>query len=113
MCQLSAAVLQPPHLAEVLPMVVEAHASRRLGIGVVRDQQLEFECLLNLAYRHDLADPTEEWIIGDINRVRQRPFLGQLPCTLHPAFPESSDLFGPTDADELPHAERLKAIQRA
>src|SRR4029079_4158001 len=53
---------QTPFAAEMIAMIVEAHARRRLLCGAHRNQQLEFHRLLDLSSRHDLADPAEERI---------------------------------------------------
>ena len=76
--RLIAAVLQSPHLAKVLAVIVEAHAGGGLCLLVVRDQQLELERLLDLAHRHDLADAAEERVVRDLDGIRQREFLREL-----------------------------------
>src|SRR5579863_4960940 len=47
--QLALVVMDAPHLAEVLTVIVEAHARRGGSTRIVGDQQLEFQGLLPLA----------------------------------------------------------------
>ena len=53
---------QSPGRAEMILMVVEAHAGRRRFLGVDRNEQLELERLLNLIDGHQLAGTPEEGI---------------------------------------------------
>src|SRR5262249_33004871 len=84
--QLATAVLNAPDLAEVLAVIVEAHAGGGPGARVIRNQQLELERLLDLTDRHDLADAPEEGIIRHVDRVWQGKLVSELPRTGHPAF---------------------------
>ena len=53
-------VTQIPGRSEIVKMVIKAHASGRLVGRVRRDEQLEFQRLLELADRHYLAGSAEE-----------------------------------------------------
>ena len=58
-----------PGLAEMVLMVVEAHAGGRLLRRAHRDQQLELERLLDLVDRHQLAGAAEERIARRLGLV--------------------------------------------
>ena len=59
-----------PRRAEVVAMIVEAHARGRRRVLVERNQQLELQRLLSLADRHDLSDAAEERVVGDVDLSR-------------------------------------------
>src|SRR5580704_16588267 len=62
-------VAQVPRRAEMVAVIVEAHARGRLFLRVHRNEQLEFQRLLDLAHRHQLAAATEERIAGMIDAI--------------------------------------------
>ena len=57
-------VAQTPSRSEVVEMAVEAYTRGGLLRRTHRNQQLEFQGLLELAYRHYLPGPTEEGVAG-------------------------------------------------
>src|SRR5438270_13655071 len=75
-----------------LTVVVEAHAGGGPGAGVVGDQQLEFERLLQLAHGHQLPHSAEERVVGDVDRVGQLELGGELPGARDPALAERHDV---------------------
>ena len=60
-------VPEVPSHAEMVTVIIEAHAGRRLLQRAQRDQKFKFQRLLLLANRLHLPDPTEEWIAGIID----------------------------------------------
>jgi len=106
-------IVDSPDFAEVLQVAVEAHTGGWLGGGVERDEQLELQRVLPLAHGHHLSDLAEERIIRNIQLTRQRQLARQALGTRHPLLAERHDLLGSADPNELAHAERLQAIQRA
>src|SRR6202453_2156637 len=70
MSQLTIVVTDAPHLAEVLAVIVEAHAGGGRCARIIRNQEFEFQGLLALADRHHLTHPTEERIVRDVDGVR-------------------------------------------
>ena len=66
-------VLQAPGRAEMVLVVVEAHAGGRLLGRAHRHQQLELQRLLDLAHRHHLAAAAEERIAGHVDAVAAGP----------------------------------------
>ena len=90
--RLGAAAVDAPHLTEMLTVVVEAHAGGGPGAGVVGDQQLEFERLLQLAHGHQLPHSAEERVVGDVDRVGQLELGGELPGARDPALAERHDV---------------------
>src|SRR5207302_1441324 len=76
MGELARSGLQLPGLAEVVLVIVEAHAGGRLLRRADRDQQLELEGLLDLVDRHQLAGAAEERIARRLGLVRQAEQVG-------------------------------------
>ncbi len=60
-----------PRRAEMITMIVEAHAGGRLRFGTQRDQKFEFQRLLDLADCHHLADTSEKRIAGRFDLERE------------------------------------------
>ena len=106
-------VVQTPDLAEMLAVIVEAHAGGRLRAGVIRDEKLELERVLDLAHGHHLPDAAEERITRYLEGVRERELIGELAGALHPALAEDADLLRGADAHVLAHAEGLQPVERA
>src|SRR5262249_31356209 len=94
-------------------MIVETHASGRLFGRAYRNEQLEFQRLLDLAHGHKLDAAAEESVARLIHAIRQSQLIGELLRADHPAFAEVCDLFGRTDTDILAHAERLQPVEIA
>src|SRR5207302_9185728 len=79
---------EPPRAAEMILMVVEAHASGRRFLGVDRDEELELECLLNLIGGHALASAAKEGIAGGAEIEGYTELIGHLFGFRFPAFAE-------------------------
>src|SRR5271165_1855294 len=104
-------VLDTPGRPEMVEMVIEADTGGRLLGRAHRDQQFEFQRLLELTDRHYLTCPTEERIARGRDLVREPQLISQLLSALDPALSELGDLPGGGDADIFAHAERLQAIE--
>ena len=72
-----------------------------------------FKRLLDLAHRHELAAAAKEGVARLIETERQAQFAGDVLRAYHPAPAEIVDLFRRSDADILPHAERLQTVEVA
>src|SRR5579863_7059742 len=69
-------VLDVPGQAEMVAVIVEAHAGGRLLLGPQGDEQFELQRLLLLADRLHLADAAEEGIAGVVDAERQAEIAG-------------------------------------
>jgi hypothetical protein len=98
-------IAQTPDLTKVIEMIIEAHTSGRAFFGQHRDEQFEFEGLLQLAYRHHLAGAPKKWIACRRDAVRQAQFVSELARAFDPEFPEVRDFSRRADKDILPHPE--------
>ena len=78
-------IVDAPGRAEMVAMIVEAHAGGRLLGRMQRHQQLELQRLLDLADRHHLAGAAEEGIARRLRRRRagrvRRPAPWRAPST--------------------------------
>jgi len=83
-----------PTLAEMVLVVVEGKAGRRLLDARHRDQKLEFQCLVPLAVGQHLAGAPEERIVGDFHVAGQVEVFDDPPAAFHPALLESLHLRG-------------------
>src|SRR5476651_2721211 len=81
-----------PFRAEMIFVVVEAHAGGRLLAGADRDQKLELGSLLKLIDRHQLAAATKERIVGNLDIVLDTERLGDFRRARNPAFAEVEDM---------------------
>ena len=102
-----------PGEAEMVAVIVEAHAGCRLLFGAQRDQQLEFQGLLLLADGLHLTDAAEERIAGIIDLEGQAEIARNRLGTHHPAFTEIRYVIGISDADVFAHPERLQPVEMA
>ena len=98
-------IMNTPDIAEVLAMVVEAHARGWRRCGVIRNQQFEFQRLLALAHRHDLANPAKEWVIRDVDRKGEAQLIREERRTGDPALAKLQDFLWRADTHKLPHPE--------
>src|SRR5258707_4822942 len=105
--------MDAPHLAEVLAVIVEAHARGGRRSRVVRYQQLEFQCLLPLTDGHDLADAAKKRIVRDVYREGQAEIGRELRGPGHPALAEIHDLLRRTESHELAHPKGMHTIHAA
>src|ERR1700677_323998 len=104
-------IAQVPDFSEVVLMVVEAHARRRVFDRAYRDQQLEFQCLLDLAQCHELAAAPKERVAGLFDGTRQSQLSGEVRCPGQPAATEGVDLLWRAEANVFAHAERLEPVE--
>src|SRR5690242_3357066 len=99
--------LQAPGGAEVILMIVEAHARRRRFLRVHWNEELELERLLDLTDGHQLAPAPEEGVAGGEQIERKAELITQLFGLRLPALAEGERRFRRAYADVLAHAERL------
>ncbi len=90
-------------------VVVEAQASGLAIVVLDRDQQLEFQVLLALAVRDDLAAAPEERVVREVDRVGQAQRLDHPRAAFDPGLAERHDLLGRADPHVLAHPEQLHA----
>jgi hypothetical protein len=88
------AIGKAPGRAEVVAVVVEAHAGGRFLGGMERHQELELQRLLELAHRHDLAGAAEERIARRLDRAGKAKLVGERAGAAHPAVAEFGHLLG-------------------
>ena len=75
-----------PRRSEVVAMVIEAHTGGWTFIRTQRNQKLELEGQLNLAYRLHLANPAEEGIARVIDPEGEPETARDVLCTYHPTL---------------------------
>src|SRR5262249_19041405 len=92
MRRLAVGVGYAPGCAEMIAVIVEAHAGRRLLFRTQRHQQLELQRLLLLAHRFHLADTPEERIAGMIDPESQAEVARNRLRALHPALAKVCDI---------------------
>src|SRR5208283_518129 len=97
---------EAPCLAEMIAMIIEAHASRGLFFRTHRNQQLIFECLLDLIGRQQLSGASEKRIARKIDLMRQAELVRDAFRTINPVSTELNDLARRTDTDIFTHPER-------
>src|SRR5712692_6330526 len=102
--------LELPGLAEMVLVVVEAHAGGRRLLRAHRNEQLELQGVLDLVHRHQLGGTSEERIARGLGLVVQAEQIGNLGRARHPLLAEGDHLVGRADAHELAHAEALEAV---
>src|SRR3954447_23179270 len=90
--RLAIGVLDIPGRAEMLAVIIEAHAGRRLLFRAQRDQQFELELLLLLAHRLHLTDAAEERIAGIIDAEGETEIGRNRLRAHHPALAEIGDV---------------------
>src|SRR5215471_4763273 len=100
-----------PYLAEMPLVIVEAHARGRIFRRADRDQQLEFQLLLDLTNRHHLAGSPEEGVAGGRCVMGQRQQVRKLYGPRFPTFAEINDLTRRSHAHIFAHPEGLKPPQ--
>ena len=109
----AARVLDIPRGAEMVAVIVEAHAGGRLFLRAQRHEQFELQRLLLLADRLHLADAAEEGIVGIVD-AEGKPEVARDRLRLdHPAFAEIRHIFRAADADIFAHPERLQPVEMA
>ena len=91
--------------AEMITVVVETHAGRRLSLGPQRNQKLELERLLDLTDCHHLAYAAKEWIAGSFDFKGQTEGARDGLRSLNPAPAKIQCIVRAADADVLPHPE--------
>src|ERR1700688_1577816 len=109
----AAGILDVPGGAEMVAVIIEAHAGGRLLFRAQRDQKLEFQRLLLLAHRLHLADPAEERIAGIIDLEGQAEVARNSLRAHHPALAEIGYIVRAADADIFAHPERLQPVEMA
>src|SRR5881394_5108 len=100
---------QAPRRTEVILVIVEAHARRRLLVGVHRDQQLELQRVLDLGHGHHPAEATEERVAGSIDPVGQPEPLRKALGARDPILTEALRVVRRAHVHVLAHPERLHA----
>src|SRR5579871_993249 len=107
MCLRSVVQTYIPRFAKMIQVIVEAAARRRLVLAVDRDQQLVFQLLVTLTFSHQPPGSPEKWIVGQVDRKRQRKIADKLLRTLEPRVTKRHDLVSMTDANILPNTKAL------
>src|ERR1700694_1093894 len=109
--RLAVHVLDVPGRAEMVAVIVEAHAGGRLRFGAQRDQQLEFQRLLLLADRLHLADAAEERIARIVDLEGQAEVARDTLRALNQAISKCRDVVRPADTDIFAHPKRLQPVE--
>src|SRR5947209_18818181 len=90
---------QPPDSAEMIPMVIEAHASGRSIFSKNRDLQFEFQRIFRLDGSHQRRCTTEKGIARQFEAKRQAELICDPLGLLDPALAKLLNLLGRPDAD--------------
>src|SRR5208283_1134621 len=102
---------EAPCLAEMVAMIIEAHASRGLLFRTHRNQQLIFECLLDLIDRQQLSGASEKRIARKIDLMWQAKLVRDALGAIDPIPSELNDLIRRTDTHIFAHPKRLQPIE--
>jgi len=113
MGRLAVRILDVPGRAEMVAVIIEAHACRRLLFRTQRDQKFEFQRLLLLADRLHLADAAKERIARIIDPEGQAEVARDGLRPHHPALAKFGHVVGAADADIFTHPEGLQPVEMA
>src|SRR6202035_1754449 len=102
---------QIPRRAEMVAVIIEAHARGRLLGGPDRNKQFELQGLLDLTHRHQLAAAAEERIARGIDVPRQAQLRGENRRPRTSGAAGIIDILRRANAYIFPHAERLQTVE--